>query len=414
MNIQITPVPKNIMWLDLICKDFVERHLELNDYGFGPVFNINSQQLDYPNLWLHPVRTTLIANDNTIKSGYSAQEIEVEILISDILRSDKENMVETISDVNEIANDFITELSNHPYYVKNKIRIVDDIDIENQYEQNDDIVNRCVMTLTFRGNFNTSFCDIPVDYGFLPPFLPPKLSNQITFCEAVNNCISGTGLIGPTGPAGATGATGPQGDTGATGATGPQGDTGATGPTGPQGDTGATGATGPAGSVASLYLDWANIGWQNVEGPFSVTASEYRTLPFSGQGVSRLSGSIIGITASNGFGAQLSTGGSGIGRAFKIMAATDIQAGNNKVLGLRLRVYDRSSPFSSWAATDILLSECRAPTGVGTTFAKLFTEWIYIPSNQEEEVVVTVANHTNTTPLTIDRIKMVITDLGPA
>lgn len=189
---------------------------------------------------------------------------------------------------------------------------------------------------------------------------------------------------------------------------------GATGPTGPQGPIGETGATGPAGSIGSVYLDWAAIGRQTAEGPFSVTQSEYITLPFEGQGVSRLGGSIIGITASNGFGAKISTGGDGIGRAFKIMAAADIQAGNNKVLGLRLRIYERGNPFISWSATDVLLSECRAQTGTGTSFAKLFTEWIWIPSNQEEEVVVTVANFTDTSTLTIDRIKLVITDLGPA
>jgi len=194
---------------------------------------------------------------------------------------------------------------------------------------------------------------------------------------------------------------------------------GATGPAGPQGATGPqgeVGPTGPAGSVGSISLDWGEIGRQVAEGPFSVTQSEFRTLPFDGQGINRavLGGtSIIGITASNGFGCKISTGGDGIGRAFKIMCAADIQAGNNQVIGLRLRVYERFNPFSSWSPTDILLSECRAATGTGTSFAKVFTEWIYIPSNQEEEVVATITDFTSSNNLTIDRIKMVITDLGP-
>jgi len=153
MNIPINTVPKNIQWLHIIFQDFVDRHLELEDFGFGPRFNINSSELNYPNLWLNPIRTNVIANDNTIKSGFSAQEIEVEIIVSDILRSDKENMVETISDVNEIALSAITELSQHPYYVKNKIKLVSDIDIENEWEENDDIVNRCIATITFRLTF---------------------------------------------------------------------------------------------------------------------------------------------------------------------------------------------------------------------------------------------------------------------
>ncbi len=225
-----------------------------------------------------------------------------------------------------------------------------------------------------------------------------ELDNNFIFLE--NEITSG--MVGPQGPAGNTGATGPQGAIGLQGVPGPQG---------------AIGPQGPAGSGSgSISLDWGEIGWQIQEGPFAVTQSVYQELPFSGQGINRsvLGGSsIIGITASNGFGAVISTGGNGIGRAFKIMCAADIQAGNNKVLGLRLRVYNRSNPFSAWFPTDILLSECRAPTGTGTNFAKLFTEWIYIPSSNDEEVVATVANFTDNTSLTIDRIKMVITDLGP-
>jgi hypothetical protein len=245
------------------------------------------------------------------------------------------------------------------------------------------------MSLTLRKNKQTPLTYEEIDDNFL-------------FLEAQ---ITGGGATGPQGPAGNTGAAGPQGAIGLQGVAGPQG---AIGPQGPAG----------SGSTGSISLDWGEIGWQIQEGPFSVTASEYRTLPFSGAGLNRgfIGGggtSIIGITASNGFGCKISTGGDGIGRAFKIMLAADIQSGNNKVLGLRLRVYNRGSIFSSWGATDLLLTECRAPTGTGTSFAKLFTEWIYIPSTQEEEVVATVANIGSSTDLTIDRIKMVITDLGP-
>jgi hypothetical protein len=185
---------------------------------------------------------------------------------------------------------------------------------------------------------------------------------------------------------------------------------------GPQGSIGMTGPQGPSGNMNAVTLDWAAIGTQTTQGPYGVTQSHFITLPFSGQGSNRAGSggtSIIGMTASNGFGCKLSTGGDGIGRAFKIMCAADIQAGNNKVLGLRLRMYGRTDEFSSWNTTDILLSECRAPTGVGTTFAKLFTEWIIVAGENDVEIVATIANFTDTAPLTIDRIKMVITDLGP-
>jgi len=80
-----------------------------------------------------------------------------------------------------------------------------------------------------------------------------------------------SGLVGPTGPAGAQGPAGPagaQGPTGAAGAQGPAGADGAqgpvgangaqgpAGPVGPQGPAGAQGATGPAGTFSAAACSW--------------------------------------------------------------------------------------------------------------------------------------------------------------
>jgi hypothetical protein len=69
--------------------------------------------------------------------------------------------------------------------------------------------------------------------------------------SAIIVAIISTGIVGPTGPAGATGPTGATGATGPVGLTGATGPAGATGPTGPTGADstvpGPTGATGPAG-----------------------------------------------------------------------------------------------------------------------------------------------------------------------
>jgi len=195
------------------------------------------------------------------------------------------------------------------------------------------------------------------------------------------------------------------------GATGPQGPEGVAGATGPQGLQGPSGAT-------NVSLDWAAIANQTQQGPFQVISDTYRTLPFDGQGANRQSfggSSDIGLTAANGFGCKISIGGSGIGRAYKIMAASDVEAGNNKVVGMRLRVYERNDEFSSWSFTDVLPSECHASTGFSSGFAKTFTEWIWVPSRNEEEVVVTLANLTDSgfNDLYVNRIKMIVTDLGP-
>src|SRR5580700_3803919 len=66
-----------------------------------------------------------------------------------------------------------------------------------------------------------------------------------------------SGLVGPTGPAGANGATG---STGAVGPQGPAGAQGAAGPQGPAGAQGAAGAQGPAGPTGAM-------GAQGIAGP---------------------------------------------------------------------------------------------------------------------------------------------------
>lgn len=170
MNIPINSVPKNIQWLDLILKDFQDRSIELNDYGFGNTDQINSSELNYPHMWCNPTRTRIISNDGG-KNGFSAMETEIELTISDILRSDKENNVETISDVNEMLMTVVAEISQHPYYVQNKVKLVGDIDIENEWEKTDDIVNRCMATITFRWPFSYTWCLSPVEGGTTPvPF----------------------------------------------------------------------------------------------------------------------------------------------------------------------------------------------------------------------------------------------------
>jgi len=168
MNVIMSNVPKNLQWIDLIFKDFVDRSLELEGYGFGNIDQINSEVLEYPYLWVDPDRTRVIRNTSP-KSGFSAMEVEIEVIVADKLRSDVTNEVETISDVNEIILSAITELSQHPYYVKNNVSLSRDIDIVNEWRRNDDIVNRAVARLTLRWPFSYTYCSQPVIYTGLTP-----------------------------------------------------------------------------------------------------------------------------------------------------------------------------------------------------------------------------------------------------
>lgn len=77
-------------------------------------------------------------------------------------------------------------------------------------------------------------------------------------------------------------------------------------------------------------------------------------------------------------------------------ASADIEAGNNKVLGIKL----------ARDGVPIDETECRAPTGLATSFAKLVTSWIVEVENGQE-IALFVADHTTAETLTVQRARIV-------
>ena len=185
------------------------------------------------------------------------------------------NTPETISDVNEIVMTIVAELSQHPYYAQNNVKLIDDVIIETEIEKNDDIVNRAVATMTFQYPFKYTYCSDPVDDvdGFLT-ISDMFLSVTASFCELVSDCIEGFDLMGATGPQGPQGDQGPQGFQGDQGPQGPQGDQGPQGfqgDQGPQGTQGFQGDQGPTGSQGPQG-DQGPTGSQGPQGPQGASA----------------------------------------------------------------------------------------------------------------------------------------------
>ena len=226
MALPISNAPKNFHWIYKIFQDFALRSKDLKGhFMFGAMDDINPEVLEYPYLWLEPVRTRIITSDRDAKSGYSTIECEVRAIVADKLRSDVLNTPETISDVNEIVMTIVAELSQHPYYALNNVKLIDDVVIETEIEKNDDIVNRAVASITLQYPFKYTYCSDPVNDldGYLT-ISDMFLTVTASFCELVHDCIESTGIIGPTGP---------QGEIGPIGPTGHQGEIGPIGPTGP-------------------------------------------------------------------------------------------------------------------------------------------------------------------------------------
>lgn len=87
---------------------------------------------------------------------------------------------------------------------------------------------------------------------------------------------------------------------------------------------------------------------------------------------------------------------SGSSQLLKIYGSADIEAGNNKILGIKLAL--NGTPIDN--------TECNSSTGQGTTFAKLVTNWM-IELQPNDEVALYVTNKTNSGNMTLLRGRLV-------
>jgi hypothetical protein len=92
---------------------------------------------------------------------------------------------------------------------------------------------------------------------------------------------------------------------------------------------------------------------------------------------------------------------SGSAQLLKIYGSADIDAGNNRILGIKLAL--NGTPIDN--------TECNASTGQGTTFAKLVTNWM-IELQPNDEVALYVTNKTTAGNVTLLRGRLVASTVG--
>ena len=97
------------------------------------------------------------------------------------------------------------------------------------------------------------------------------------------------------------------------------------------------------------------------------------------------------------FGLRNTSGGTKLFRIYGSMDATD---GNNSTLGVKL----------AKNGTAIDESECRAFTGSGAQEAKLVTSWM-VELDDGDEVSLLIANHSNTTDITLKRGRVIAVEV---
>ena len=110
---------------------------------------------------------------------------------------------------------------------------------------------------------------------------------------------------------------------------------------------------------------------------------------------STANGMVLGTD--DAFGLRNTSGGT---KLFRIYGSIDATDGNNSTLGVKLA--------KNGVAIDN--SECRAFTGSGAQEAKLVTSWM-VELDDGDEVSLLIANHSNTTDITLKRGRVIAVEV---
>ena len=128
-----------------------ESHAQLNGFGFGEVFELSTQQENYPLMWANVLTSNISEKTLTLNFG---------IMILDIVSDDSRNERDTLSDTLSISQDVIALLEN-PLNDDNFL-VGDSVTLEPLFEVFPDKVNGWLMTVAFELPFEANRCQVPL------------------------------------------------------------------------------------------------------------------------------------------------------------------------------------------------------------------------------------------------------------
>lgn len=128
-----------------------ESHAQLNGFGFGEVFELSTQQENYPLMWANVLTSNISEKTLTLNFG---------IMILDIVSDDSRNERDTLSDTLSISQDVIALLENP--LNDDSFLIGDSVTLEPLFEVFPDKVNGWLMTLAFELPFEANRCQVPL------------------------------------------------------------------------------------------------------------------------------------------------------------------------------------------------------------------------------------------------------------
>jgi hypothetical protein len=128
-----------------------QSHAQLNGFGFGEVFELSTQQENYPLLWANVLTSNISEKTLTLNFG---------IMILDIVSDDSRNERDTMSDTLSISQDVIAMLENP--LNDDSFLVGDSVTLEPLFEAFPDKVNGWLMTLSFELPFEANRCQVPL------------------------------------------------------------------------------------------------------------------------------------------------------------------------------------------------------------------------------------------------------------
>jgi hypothetical protein len=128
-----------------------ESHAQLNGFGFGEVFELSTQQENYPLLWANVLTSNISEKTLTLNFG---------IMILDIVSDDSRNERDNMSDTLSISQDVIAMLENPTN--DDSFLVGDSVTLEPLFEAFPDKVNGWLMTLSFELPFEANRCQVPL------------------------------------------------------------------------------------------------------------------------------------------------------------------------------------------------------------------------------------------------------------
>lgn len=145
---------KTVTFKDIILafKDFADVHPQINDFDWGNISNIHTNEYNFPMIWLHPM--------NSINNG-NLTILKFDMYVLDELEQDRTNLLDSMNNTMIIGNDVISkfwidEVEELGFELdETKVSM---IPFEGKF---DNLLGCWIYTIEIQGIINLNECSIP-------------------------------------------------------------------------------------------------------------------------------------------------------------------------------------------------------------------------------------------------------------